>query len=109
VTSFNAERSSVRLSAFLCSFSRPLMLIALPLDPKGAAIMRTAASFSHVGQNVDIRKYSMLSPRGWTALPQTDKPHPDDISTFEDVEEALGLDAMSFMSEMLSEPKEREE
>lgn len=30
-----------------------------------------------------------------------DKPHPDDIPTFEEVQEALGLDAMSFMSEML--------
>jgi hypothetical protein len=33
---------------------------------------------------------------------------PENIPSFEDVEEALGLDAMSFMSEMLSEPGETE-
>lgn len=37
-----------------------------------------------------------------------DKPHPDDIPTFEDVQEALGLDAMSYMSEMLR-PDQHEE
>ena len=37
-----------------------------------------------------------------------DKPHPDDIPTFEDVQEALGLDAMSFMSEMMSNPGDAE-
>lgn len=36
-------------------------------------------------------------------------PKPDNVPSYEDVEKELGLDAMSFMSEMLSEPKEREE
>lgn len=36
-------------------------------------------------------------------------PEPEDIPTYEDVQNALGDDLMSFMSEMLSEPKEREE
>ena len=35
-------------------------------------------------------------------------PKPEDVPSFEDVEEALGLDAMSFMSEMLSEPGQTE-
>ena len=36
-------------------------------------------------------------------------PKPEKIPSYEDVHEALGDDLMSFMSEMLSEPKEREE
>jgi len=42
--------------------------------------------------------------------PMPDKtPKPEDAPSYEEVEKELGLDAMSFMSEMLSEPKEREE
>lgn len=33
-----------------------------------------------------------------------DKPNSDNIPTFEDVQDGLGMDAMSFMSEMLSQP-----
>jgi hypothetical protein len=36
-------------------------------------------------------------------------PKPDDIPSYEDVQSALGDDLMSFMSEMLSEPKNSEE
>jgi hypothetical protein len=34
---------------------------------------------------------------------------PEDIPSYEDVQNALGFDMMSFMSEMLSEPKNSEE
>jgi hypothetical protein len=33
-------------------------------------------------------------------------PKPENIPSYEDVEKGLGLDAMSFMSEMLSEPRD---
>jgi hypothetical protein len=35
-------------------------------------------------------------------------PKPENIPSYEDVEKELGLDAMSFMSEMLSEPGDTE-
>jgi len=38
-----------------------------------------------------------------------DEAKPDNIPSFEDVEKALGLDAMNFMSEMLSQPEKEEE
>ena len=36
-------------------------------------------------------------------------PKPEKIPTYEDIEKELGPDLMSFMSEMLSEPKDRDE
>jgi hypothetical protein len=36
-------------------------------------------------------------------------PKPEDIPSYEDVQNGLGFDMMSFMSEMLSEPKNSEE
>jgi hypothetical protein len=36
-------------------------------------------------------------------------PEPESLPTYEDAEKELGLDAMSFMSEMLRQPESKEE
>jgi hypothetical protein len=36
-------------------------------------------------------------------------PKPEDLPSYEDAEKTLGLDAMSFVSEMLRQPEPKEE